>query len=163
MVRAGWKAQWLRVFTDFLKDMSLFPSTHIGQLTTVCNSSSRGSDNPLLVSSDTTLTWYILRQILHINKTKTLKRHFKKKSLVLLCGSRMNYKLKSQWEWNQRIVFLLDTVFKAQNPRLCGLRRNSCEQMFSTHKICSRPCMLLLGCTGRIIIQRLQAWVSKYG
>jgi hypothetical protein len=33
------------------------------------------------------------------------------------------------------MAFLLATVFKDQKPRLYGLKRNSCEQMFSTHKL----------------------------
>lgn len=33
-------AQWLRVFDAFAKDPDLVPNTHIGQLTTACNSCS---------------------------------------------------------------------------------------------------------------------------
>ena len=40
------KAQRFRVLTALSEDLGSIPSTHIGQLTTACDSSSRESDTP---------------------------------------------------------------------------------------------------------------------
>jgi hypothetical protein len=39
-------AQWLGMLAAVPEDVSLLPNTHIRQLTTVCNFSSRGPDTP---------------------------------------------------------------------------------------------------------------------
>jgi hypothetical protein len=42
---AGEMAQWLRAYTVLPEDLRSIPSTHIRWLTTICNSSSRGSSD----------------------------------------------------------------------------------------------------------------------
>lgn len=70
-VRAGVMAQWLRALTACPLHLSSAPSTHDGQLTTTCNSSSRLSSGVCKHHKGTFMHMHKYTQKLNLKKTTT--------------------------------------------------------------------------------------------